>query len=200
MTDAPLILASSSSSRRTMLEAAGVPFTVVAPDVDEELMKDVLAGSGADAGVVADALAEAKAIAVSERHKHTLVLAADQVLRCGERIFSKALDETEAAATLRALRGAEHELISAAVIARDGAPLWRRSESAWLRMRDFSDQFLQEYLTAELPDILGSVGCYRIEGRGAQLFSEVKGDQFCIRGLPLIPVLDALRHFGALAS
>src|SRR5690242_7017837 len=115
MTNVPLILASSSSSRRTMLEAAGVPFTVVAPDVDEELMKDVLAGGGADAGVVADALAEAKAIAVSERHKNTLVLGADQVLRCGERIFSKALDETEALATLLALRDAEHELISAAV-------------------------------------------------------------------------------------
>ena len=200
MTEVPLILASSSSSRRRMLEAAGVVFTVVAPNMDEDLMKDVLAGSGAEAAIVADALAEAKAIAISERHGDALVLGSDQVLRCGERIFNKAVDKSEAAATLLALKGAEHELISAAVIARAGVPIWRRTESAWLRMRDFSDEFLKEYLNAELPDILGSVGCYRIEGRGAQLFSEVKGDQFCIRGLPLIPVLDALRHFGVLAS
>jgi septum formation protein len=183
-----------------MLQAAGVSFTIVAPNVDEDLMKDVLAGEGADAGVVADALAEAKAVAMSERHPDALVLGADQVLRCGERIFNKAVDEAEAAATLIALRDAEHELVSAAVIARGGVPIWRRTESAFLRMRDFSDEFLQEYLTAELPDILGSVGCYRIEGRGAQLFNEVRGDQFCIRGLPLIPVLDALRHLGALSS
>ena len=200
MTEVPLILASSSSSRRRMLEAAGVAFTVVAPNIDEDLMRDVLARSGAEAAIVADALAEAKAIAISERHGDALVLGSDQVLRCGERIFNKAVDKPEAAATLLALKGAEHELISAAVIARAGVPIWRRTESAWLRMRDFSDEFLKEYLNAELPDILGSVGCYRIEGRGAQLFSEVKGDQFCIRGLPLIPVLDALRHFGVLAS
>jgi len=200
MTDVALILASSSSSRRMMLEAAGVSFSIVAPNVDEGLMKDVLAGDAADAGLVADALAEAKAVAVSERHLDTLVLGADQVLRCGEQLFDKAMDPIEAEATLRALRNMEHELISAVVLARGGVPVWRRSESAWLRMRDFSDQFLAEYLAAELPDILGSVGCYRIEGRGAQLFTEVKGDQFCIRGLPLIPVLDALRHFGALAS
>jgi len=200
MSGVQLILASSSSSRRRMLEDAGVSFTIAAPNVDEDLMKDVLVGGGAEAGVVADALAQAKAIAISERHRDALVLGADQILRCGERIFSKAVDESEAAATLLALRNTEHELISAAVIARGGVPIWRRTESAFLRMRNFSDEFLQEYLTAELPDILGSVGCYRIEGRGAQLFSEVKGDQFCIRGLPLIPVLDALRHFGALAS
>jgi len=200
MKDVQFILASSSSSRRGMLQAAGARFTVVAPNVDEDLMKDVLAGGGADAGVVAGALAEAKAIAVSERHMDALVLGADQVLRCGERIFNKAVDESEAVATLLALRSAEHELISAAVIARGGVPIWRRTESAWLRMRNFSEEFLKEYLSAELPDILGSVGCYRIEGRGAQLFSEVKGDQFCIRGLPLIAVLDVLRQFGVLVS
>jgi len=200
MNDIPLILASSSSSRRRMLEEAGVRFTVVAPNVDEDLMKDGLTGGAADAGVVADALAEAKAIAISEGYGDALVLGADQGLSCGGRIFSKAVDESEAAATLLALRDTEHELISAAVLARGGVPIWRRTESAWLKMRNFSDEFLKEYLTAELPDILGSVGCYRIEGRGAQLFSEVKGDQFCIRGLPLIPVLDALRHFEALAS
>jgi septum formation protein len=183
-----------------MLAAAGVLFSIRAPEVYEDSMKDMLVGEGADAGIVADALAEAKAVAVSKRHLDALVLGADQVLRCGERLFNKAKDEIDAAEILLALRNREHELISAAVIARGGVPIWRRTESARLRMRDFSDQFLTDYLTAELPDILGSVGCYRIEGRGAQLFAEVKGDQFCIRGLPLIPVLEALRHFGALGS
>jgi len=200
MTAVPLILASSSSSRRMMLEAAGVLFTVIAPNVDEDAMTERLEGKGAGAGDVADALAEAKAVAVSEQHGDALVLGADQVLRCGEQLFNKAVDKIEAKATLLALRNTEHELISAAVLARGGVPIWRHSESARLRMRDFSEPFLQDYLTAEVPDILGSVGCYRIEGRGAQLFADVKGDQFCIRGLPLLAVLRALRQFGALAS
>jgi septum formation protein len=193
-----IVLASASSSRRTMLEAAGVIFTVVAPNVDEDLMKDVLMGSDASAERIADALAEAKALAVSERHSAALVIGADQVLVCGDRIFSKALDESEARQTLMSLRGRDHTLISAAVLATAGHPIWRRTETAIMHMREFSDDFLDEYLTAEIPDILGSVGCYRIEGRGAQLFSEISGDHFCIRGLPLIGLLAALRKHGAL--
>ena len=181
-----------------MLEAAGVAFTVVAPNVDEDLMKDMLTGSGANGSRIADALAEAKALAVSERHPAALVIGADQVLACGGRIFSKAMDEDEARATLIALRGRDHQLISAAVIAGAGKTIWRRTETAMMRMREFSDEFLDEYLTAEIPEVLGSVGCYRIEGRGAQLFSEISGDHFCIRGLPLIGVLAALRERGAL--
>lgn len=198
MSDIQLILASTSTSRRSMLEAAGVAFTIIAPNVDEELMRDMLTGGGSDGATVAHALAEAKAIAVSERHRDALVLGADQILVCGDRIFSKALDEGEARATLLALRSEEHELISVAVIAQGGAVLWQRTDIARLTMRSFSDAFLDEYLAAELPEILGSVGCYRIEGRGAQLFSDVKGDQFSIRGLPLIAVLSALRDLGAL--
>ena len=200
MSDIEIVLASTSSSRRTMLEAAGVPFTIVAPNVDEDLMKDLLTGSGANALRIADALAEAKALAVSERHPAALVIGADQILASGGRIFNKALDENEARETLLALRGCAHELITAAVVARAGNPIWRRTETATMRVREFSDEFLDEYLTAEIPDVLGSVGCYRIEGRGAQLFSEISGDHFCIRGLPLIALLAALREEGALLS
>ena len=125
---------------------------------------------------------------------------ADQILASGERIFSKALDETEARETLLALRGCSHELISAAVLARAGHAIWRRTETATMHMREFSNEFLDEYLSAEIPEILGSVGCYRIEGRGAQLFSEISSDHFCIRGLPLIALLAALRVEGALPS
>src|SRR5690242_251768 len=107
MKDVPLIVASSSTSRRMMLEAVGISFTVVAPNVDEESIKQALVGKGADAGVVAEVLAEAKAVAVSIEHDDALVLGADQVLECAEQIFSKAKDETEAKATLLALRGAQ---------------------------------------------------------------------------------------------
>ncbi len=194
----PLILASTSSSRRMMLDAAGVTFSAVAPNVDETMLQQSLTRDGAGPGLVAERLAEAKATAVSENFPGALVLGGDQVLVCGNHIFNKAVDASEARKTLLALNGADHELISAAVLARGGKPVWRHTDTARLRMRNFSDAFLDEYLAAELPDILGSVGCYRIEGRGAQLFASIEGDQFCIRGLPLIAVLEALRQFGAL--
>jgi septum formation protein len=193
-----LILASTSTSRRAMLEAAGVAISIVAPNVDEDRMRAMLIGGGADAAAIADALAEAKALAVSQTHPHALVLGADQVLVCNGRMFNKALDEEEARQTLLALSGQEHELISAAVIAKAGKVLWRRVEPARLQMRKFSPEFLDAYLTAEIPEILGSVGCYRIENMGAQLFSQISGDHFCIRGLPLIAVLAALRDYGAI--
>ena len=201
MTRLALILASSSSSRRTMLAAAGVEFMVIAPEVDEDDVRAKLPpAAAAKGGTVAECLAGCKALAVSARHPGALVLGCDQVLVCGGKLFSKAMDETEAAATLRALRGRTHELISAAVIAKDNELAWRCTDVARLEMRAFSDSFLEQYVQAELPDILGSVGCYRIEGRGAQLFTRVDGDQFTIRGLPLIPLLAALRAHGALPS
>jgi septum formation protein len=198
MSNTKFILASTSTSRRSMLEAAGVAMSVIAPNVDEELLRARLTGGGADAKTIADALAEAKALTVSQTHPDALVLGADQILVCDGRMFSKALEEREARATLLTLCGREHELISAAVIAKGGTILWRHVETARLRMRQFSDEFLQRYLTAEIPEILGSVGCYRIESLGAQLFSEIDGDQFCIRGLPLIAVLAVLREYGAI--
>jgi nucleoside triphosphate pyrophosphatase len=194
----PLVLASSSVSRRIMLEAAGVPFMVAVPNIDEDAIKSLLTGSGGDGYQIADELAQAKAISVSAHMHEALVLGADQVLVCEGRFLNKALTEAEARKSLLALSGREHQLISSAVIARGGVSLWRRTEVATLRMRLFSRDFLDSYLAAEIPEILGSVGCYRIEGRGVQLFTEVKGDQFCIRGLPLMAVLAALRDFGVL--
>src|SRR5882672_3757581 len=203
MSKAALILASSSSSRRKMLAAAGVDFTTAMPDVDEDAVKAAyLRGTtGSSPGAaVAEALAERKALAISARRPGALVIGADQVLVCDGKVFNKAADESEARATLCALRGRKHELIAAAVIANGDEVIWRCSDKAQLEMRDFSDGFLEEYLSAEIPDVLGSVGCYRIEGRGAQLFAEISGDHFCIRGLPLIALLAALREEGALSS
>jgi len=201
MSKAVLILASSSSSRRKMLASAGVEFTTAMPDVDEDAVKAAYlrGATGSSPGeAVAEALAERKALAISARHPGALVIGADQVLVCEGNVFNKAADESEARATLCALRGREHELIAAAVIANGDEIIWRCSETAQLEMRDFSDVFLDEYLSSEIPDVLGSVGCYRIEGRGAQLFTRVSGDQFSIRGLPLIPLLEALRRYGVL--
>ncbi len=201
MSKAALILASSSSSRRKMLAAAGVDFTTAMPDVDEDAVKaaHLRGATGPSPGeAVAEALAKRKALAISARRPGALVIGADQVLVCEGKVFNKAADETEARATLRALRGREHVLIAAAVIANADEVIWRCSETAQLEMRDFSDTFLDEYMNSEIPDVLGSVGCYRIEGRGAQLFTRVFGDQFSIRGLPLIPLLEALRQYGVL--
>ena len=201
MTRPQLILASGSSSRRTMLAAAGIDFTTIVPDIDEDelraRMPPVMARNGR---AVAERLAERKALEVSARHPQALVLGCDQVLVCEGRLFTKAMDATEADAALRALRGRPHELISAAVITTGREPIWRYTDVATLAMRDFSETFLNQYLSEELPDVLGSVGCYRIEGRGAQLFDRVDGDQFTIRGLPLIPLLAELRARGALLS
>ena len=196
----PLVLASSSRSRRIMLESAGVAFTVMVPPIDEAILKSVLLDSGSDALRVAEELAQAKALSVSRHRPGALVMGSDQVLLCDRQLFSKSDTEAEARKTLNVLCGREHQLITSAIIARDDVVLWRHTESAVLKMRKFSPDFLDEYLTAEIPDILGSVGCYKIEGRGAQLFSEITGDQFCIRGLPLIPVLSALRDFGVIAA
>jgi septum formation protein len=195
-----IVLASGSVTRRSMLESAGLTFTTVVPNVDEVMMRDYLLGHGTDAESIALALAEAKALAVAERHPGGLVIGADQVLVCGDRLLEKALDGEDARATLLALRGRVHRLISAVVLAQDGGVLWRRAEHADLRMRDFSDEFLHDYLTQEMPEILGSVGCYRIEGRGALLFDEIAGDHFTVRGLPLIPLIAELRARGAIAS
>ena len=194
----PFVLASSSVSRRMMLEAAGVPFSVSVPAIDEEAIKSLLTDGGNDGYQIAGELAQVKAVSVSAHMREALVLGADQVLVCEGKFLNKALTNAEARETLLALAGREHQLISAAVIARNGASLWRGTEVATLRMRRFSMDFLDRYLTAEIPEILGSVGCYRIEDRGAQLFTEVTGDQFCIRGLPLIPVLGALRDLGVI--
>ncbi len=195
-----LLLASGSPSRRRMLESAGVPFSVAVPGIDEDAIKSVLSGGNLSEHEIAGELAEAKALSVSAHAPDALVLGADQVLLCDGRIFNKPVTENDARETLLALHGREHRLISAAVIARGTGCLWRRTEVATLRMRRFSTAFLEEYLAAELPEILGLVGAYRIEGRGAQLFDAITGDQFCIRGLPLLPLLGALRDFGVIAA
>ena len=190
-----LVLASASTSRARILRDAGVPFEVQPARVDEETVKT----SGGDGAAVAVKLAELKALRVSSAHPDALVLGADQVLVCDGKLLSKADTRAEASAQLKFLRGKPHTLISALALARDGTVIWRHSDEARLAVRDFSDAFLDDYLNKEGDAMLGSVGCYRLEGAGAQLFESVRGDYFSILGLPLVPLLAILREHGVIA-
>ncbi len=193
-----LILASASVTRAAMLEAAGVEALCAPARIDEEAARAALAQEGAGARDIADALAQMKALRVSGRHPGALVLGADQVLDCEGVRFDKPRDREDARRQLRALRGKTHELLSAAVLARDGAPIWRAVGVARLRMRAFSDAWLDFYLDGMGARLLQTVGGYEIEGLGAQLFARVEGDHFTVRGLPLLDVLEALRAQGLL--
>ena len=196
-----LVLASTSAARRAMLDAAGVPHEALSPLVDEDEVKAALKAEGASPRAVADALAEAKAVKISRKLPGVLVLGADQVLAMADgTMLDKPVGRDGAAAQLRSLRGQEHRLISAAVIAENGTAVWRVADTATLQVRAFGDDWLEAYLDAEGEAILGCVGGYRLEGLGAQLFARVRGDHFTILGLPLLAVLDYLRTRGVIAT
>lgn len=164
--------------------------------VDEGRVKAAMAQEGADAGDAALTLARMKAERISRRHEGALVIGADQVLDLDGTWFNKPEDMGQAKATLIALRGRTHGLATAACVSRDGTQIWHHVETPRLTMRNFSDAFLDDYLERAGDGILSSVGAYRLEGMGAQLFAQVEGDYFTILGLPLIPLLDFLRGHG----
>jgi septum formation protein len=192
-----LILASTSSARRAVLEGAGVAFEAVRPGVDEDAAKAELLAKGAGPREVAEALAERKAVAVSKA-RPGLVVGADQTLDLGGRLYDKADSLAAARSRLAELRGRTHQLHSAVAVAEGGQAVWAQTVSATLTMRDFSDAFLDDYLAREGPAALGSVGCYRLEGPGVQLFEAIDGDYFTILGLPLMGLLELLRARGVL--
>jgi septum formation protein len=183
-----------------MLEAAGVTVEVRPVAVDEESIVASLAGDGVKPRDIADALAELKTLRGASGLSNRLVLGADQVLECEGRPFSKPPSRAAAAAQLRALRGKTHNLWSAACLARNDAIIWRHIGRATLSMRDFSDAFLETYLDEIGDAATSSVGAYHIEALGAQLFARVDGDHFTIQGLPLLPLLEALRTQGLLIA
>lgn len=198
---ASLILASQSASRRALLTAAKVPFDAVSPGVDEEAAKEALRADGLDARALADALAELKALRVSRRAPGDLVLGCDQTLSLdtGEMI-DKAVDRDDAVRILTMLSGRSHYLHSAAVLVQGGTPVWRHIERVKMTMRTLSPDFIQSYLDQDWDECQWCVGCYRIEGPGAQLFAKIEGSQFAIQGLPLLPLLDFLRIRGFLPT
>lgn len=188
-----IVLASASIIRARMLEAAGLSVAVDPAGVDEAEVRASLLAEGAQPRDIADVLAALKAERVSRRHSAKLVLGADQVLALGDRIFTKPETVSEACTQLAALSGRTHVLYTAAVLARDGSAVWRHVTSVRLHMRALSPQFINAYVAAEGERLLGFVGAYALEGLGAQLFTRVEGDYFSVLGLPLLPLLDALR-------
>jgi septum formation protein len=194
-----LTLASTSAIRRQILTQAGIRFEAVGAGVDEDAVKIAMRAEGASPRQQADKLAELKACKVSER-RPGLVLGCDQILAFNGQSFDKAENLDEAFDRLSQLRGKTHTLECAAVIARDGQPIWRLVTSPRLTMRNFSDEFLRTYLDAYGTDALASVGCYQFEGPGAQLFDTVDGDFFSILGLPLLEIMAFLRLHGELAT
>ena len=193
-----LILASNSASRKAMLEAAGIAFTAKGADVDERALESEM--DGAEPGEIAQALAAAKAAAVSNGQPDALVLGSDSLVEVDGRRFDKPSSRENAAEHLRFFSGKVMTLHSAAALARDGQILWIGSDFARLRVRDLSDDFIAAYLDAEWPAVSYCVGVFRIEGPGVQLFDSIMGDQFTVLGMPLLQVLDALRGQGALLS
>src|SRR5438128_8964498 len=198
-----LILASASAVRARLLADAGLDFRVEPAELDEGVLKKACRAEQRNAADCALALAEAKARQVAARRDRALVIGADQILVSGEVWFDKPADIAEARAQLQALRGCTHELATAACAVQAGTRLWHAESRPRLMMRDFTDAFLDDYIGAigaEGPDILGSVGAYRLEGRGVQLFEQIEGDHFAILGLPLLELLGFLRKTGEIRS
>lgn len=196
-----LLLASRSESRARLLRAALVPFETVNAGVDEEAARDALDAEGVSPRNLADALAELKAVRPSLRRGEDLVLGCDQTLELedGSRV-DKVETREEAAEVLARMSGRPHRLHSAAVIATGGQPIWRHVESVTLHVRPLSPAFIEAYLDADWDECRWCVGCYRIEGPGVQLFSQIKGSLFSVQGLPLLPLLDYLRTRSIMAS
>jgi len=195
-----LLLASKSEARRHMLEAAGVPFETVEAELDEAAAKGGLEAAGFDARGIAEELAQLKALSV-EAPDGALVLGSDQTLELEDgSLLSKPETREHALDQLSALSGRTHLLHSAAVIAEGGEAVWWHSETVELTMRRLGSAFLEDYLDREYEHIRWSVGGYRIEGPGAQLFERIEGSHFAILGMPLLPLLGYLRERGMLKS
>ena len=188
----PLVLASKSVARLGLLGAAGILVEVVPADIDERGIE--AQASTHEAGAAAALLAREKARAVAVQRPGRLVLGADQTLALQSHRFSKPADRAAAAEQLRALRGKTHVLHSALAVIRDDEVMFEHTDVARLTMRNFSDNFLEQYLDTAGEAVVASVGAYQLERPGVQLFERVQGDYFTVLGLPLLPLLDFLRR------
>ncbi len=195
-----LVLASGSASRRALLTAAGLRFEARPAAVDEAELKLAAQAEGLPAGDAALLLAAAKAERVGRRDPETLVIGCDQLLVCDGAWFDKPEDMAGAAEHLRALSGRAHVLETATVAWRGGRQVWQHLERPRLTMRPLSEAFIAAYLALDGEAVLGSVGAYRLEGPGVQLFDRIEGEHSAILGLPLLPLLGFLRQHGVLAG
>jgi len=194
-----VILASGSAIRKQILDGASLDYEVIVKPVDEAAIKDSMLAENSRLQDIADALAEAKALRVS-RQTDGFVIGADQIMVMDNQLFDKPKDMGEARERLLSMRGKKHELIGAVVICENGQPVWRHLSKTKLWVRDFSETFLEWYIEQEGEALMKSVGAYRFEGLGSQLFEKVEGGFFAILGLDLLPVLDYLRVRGVIAS
>ncbi|MGH1464048.1 MAG: Maf family protein [Cognatishimia sp.] len=195
---APILLASGSEIRAQLLTNAAVPFHVMTAPVDEEMIRQSLQAEGASPRDIADCLAEAKAKRVSAKRPDALVIGCDQVLECEGVVFVKPKDKEDLRQQLQHLRHKRHTLLSAAVIYEDGKPVWRHVGIVRLLMRDFSDEFLEDYLERNWDKIRHCVGGYMLEQEGVRLFTRVDGDYFTVLGMPLLEILAYLTLRGDL--
>jgi len=192
----PLILASQSRARQTLLANAGIDFEAVPADIDE---REIQQASGLSTpGDIAALLARRKALSVSLRQPGRFVVGADQTLARGLRLFAKPAGRAQAAEQLRALAGGSHELHSAVAVARDGEILFEGVFIARMTMRQLGEPEISAYLDAAGEAVTTSVGAYQLEGLGVHLFERIEGDHFTILGLPLLPLLAFLRSEGLL--
>jgi len=198
--DPPLFLASASAGRAAVLQSAGLAFTAEPARVDEDALKESALAEGIGVADTALLLADAKARRLSHRRPQALVVAGDQMLVCEDRRFDKPDSLAAARAQLTFLRGRTHALPTAVVCWRDGGRIWHHVATPRLTMRRFTDAFLDAYLALEGEALLGSVGAYRVEGPGLQLFERIEGAQDAILGLPMLPLLGFLRQHGVLAA
>ncbi len=193
--DIHIILASASASRAELLRKAGLKFEIKPADIDEKVIRHVMGlnEDSIDPIDVAEILARTKAETVSTAHPRAFVIGADQVLSADGKIFEKPPDLETARKNLFELRDRTHHLHSAVCVALDGDVVWHHNESASLTMRNFSPEFLGQYIAEAGPEICNSVGAYLLEAQGIHLFSEIDGDHFAILGLPLISLLNFFR-------
>jgi septum formation protein len=196
----PVILASSSETRRKMLVGAGLTFEAVSPALDEEKLKKKLTTEGGGGNDLSLALAKAKAEDVALKHRGSLVIGADQTLECGGKRFDKPRSRGEARQQLARLGGKTHGLTSAACVFCEEQVIWAHSDRAHLTMRPLSAGFVESYLEALGEESLYAAGLYQLEGPGSQLFLSVEGDFFTILGLPLFPLLGFLRSQGIMET
>jgi septum formation protein len=196
--ESALILASKSEGRRLALQQTAIPFETCPAKIDERsLEQEILSGGGGPDQVVAG-LARAKALEISRSKPARYVVGADQAASSEGRLFGKPADPEEARRQLAFLSGRKHRLHSALALACDGKILFETVRHADMTMRALSDEFLDVYLALMGETALNSAGAYQVEGLGVHLFSEIAGDHWTILGLPLLPLLDALRRAGVL--